>query len=108
MRNFVKSSTASGKHRSGYMARAAIICMAILCIVALSLGCSSQSEHALVRVSAVKVKRYGNGDTAVSGGSRYQLGGYCVYLDAVTSHLGIEATYDAFVEYLEDNSPVGL
>lgn len=173
MRNFAKSSIASGKRRSGYMARAAIICMAILCIVALSVGCSSQSEgepkaagapsvasplqakglleldqasieevlggfglagveeiagkscesswadehwyrcqvngeDALVRVSAVKVKRYGDGDTAVSGGSRYQLGGYCVYLDAVTSHLGIEATYDAFVEYLEDNGPVGL
>ena len=70
--------------------------------------CQVNGEDALVRVSAVKVKRYGNGDTAVSGGSRYQLGGYCVYLDAVTSHLGIEATYDAFVEYLEDNGPVGL
>jgi hypothetical protein len=65
-------------------------------------------EDALVRVSAVKVKRYGNGDTAVSGGSRYQLGGYCAYLDAVASRLGIASTYDAFVEYLRANGPVGL
>lgn len=68
--------------------------------------CQVNGRDALIRVSAVKTKRYG--DDAKSGGPRYQLGGYCAYLDVVTSHLGIEATYDAFAEYLEDNGPVGL
>ena len=68
--------------------------------------CQVNGKDALVRVSAVKIKRYG--EFAASGGSSYQLGGYCAYLGAVASHLGIEATYDAFVEYLEDNGPVGL
>ena len=70
--------------------------------------CQVDGKDALVCVPAVKIKRYGKGDAAASGESRYQLNGYCVYLDAVTSHLGIEATYDAFVEHLEDNGPVGL
>ena len=72
--------------------------------------CQVNGRDALARVSAVKIKGYGsNYDGLVaSGGSRYQLGGYCAYLDAVASHLGIESTYDAFVEYLKANGPVGL
>jgi len=68
--------------------------------------CQVNGRDALIRASAVKTKRYG--DDATSGGSRYQLGGYCAYLDVVASHLGIESTYDAFVEYLKTNGPVGL
>jgi hypothetical protein len=72
--------------------------------------CQVDGRDALVRVSAVKIKGYGSDydNLAASGGARYQLGGYCAYLDAVASRLGIESTYDAFVEYLKANGPVGL
>ena len=72
--------------------------------------CQVNGKDALVRVSAVRIKGYGSDydNLTASGGARYQLGGYCVYLDAVASRLGIASTYDAFVEYLRANGPVGL
>ena len=70
--------------------------MAILCIVALSAGCSSQSEGEPKATGAPSVA------------SPLQAKGL-LELDQSS----IEATLggfgdDAFVEYLEDNGPVGL
>lgn len=68
--------------------------------------CLVNGRDALVRVSAGRTKGYGS--LVASGGARYQLGGYCAYLDAVASRLSIEATYDAFADYLKSNGPIGL
>ena len=70
--------------------------MATLCLVALSLGCSSQPEHApkASGASSVASPLHAKGLLELDQSS----------IEATLGGFGD----DAFVEYLEDNGPVGL
>lgn len=72
--------------------------------------CEVHGKDALVLVSASGYRGYGDDykDLVASGGNRYQLHGYCVYLTVLAEYLGIDPSYDAFVEYVKENGLISL